>query len=124
MEFKVESLEDITFSVTYTLTYMNTSPTAVEGFSSEFTFTARASQNRDGGTWGAGGGAAPQIFSDQLTLSQREGGLIMPTTLLLHPPPIFRPSAIPAGRVQITFPFVQMDSSIPLICSSTRFASS
>ena len=62
MEFKVESLEDITFSVTYTLTYMNTSPTAVEGFSSEFTFTARASQNRDGGTWGAMGVPPPRFF--------------------------------------------------------------
>ena len=46
---------------------------------------------------GGGGGACappPQILADQLTLSQRGGGQIMPNTLP-HAPHIFRPSAIP-----------------------------
>ena len=51
---------------------MNTSPTAVEGFSSEFTFTARASQDRDGGTWGAGG--APPYSIRSANVSQLDGG--------------------------------------------------
>ena len=103
---------------------MNTSPTAVEGFSSEFTFTARASQDRDGGTWGAGG--APPYSIRSANVSQLDGGgrLCPPHYYCPHLPEIFRPSTVPAGRVQITFPFVQMDSSIPLICTSTRFASS
>ena len=87
MNSKFESLEDITFSVTYTLTYMNTSPTAVEGFSSEFTFTARASQDRDGGTWGAGGAPPYSIRSANVSQLDGGGGQIMPTTLLLPPPP-------------------------------------
>ena len=37
-------------------------------------------------TIGGRGGASPQIFADQLTLSQ-PGGQVMPATLLLAPPP-------------------------------------
>ena len=44
-------------------------------------------------TIGGRGGTSPQIFADQLTLSQ-PGGQVMPATLLLAPPlpRIFRPS--------------------------------
>ena len=58
---------------------------------SEVTLYKSTGLSEPGGDGGGGGMALP-IIADQLTLSQ-PGGQIMPTTLLLAPPPrIFRPS--------------------------------
>ena len=56
-----------------------------------FTMTRGINLLRPGGNLGQGGGlqSSPQNLAVQLTLNLNLGGQVMPTTLLLHPPPKF-----------------------------------
>ena len=74
-------------------------------------------------SWGAGLPWHPQIFADQLTLSQ-PGRQIMPTTLLLAPR-ILRPSYGPAQSLTLDYDSVNMQLVrtyflVTLLCKSKQ----